>query len=49
MVLSKQRYLLRGYHLLSNRGIMGKAGVTDSFFLKIGGHKNDEEIVWWLQ
>ena len=50
MVLSKQRYLLRGCHLLLNRGIIWeKAGVTDPFFLKIEGLKNDEEIVWWLQ
>ena len=29
---------------------MGKAGGYRPIpFLKIGGHNNDKEIVWWLQ
>ena len=31
------------------RGSWESRGLQTYSFLKIGGHKNDKEIVWWLQ
>ena len=42
-------FIKGGYHLLSKRGIMGKADGYRPILLKIGDYKHDEEIVWWLQ